>query len=137
MTKFFMAIVVCSSLTCICYAQHGTAKSGYYPANFFGDTWSGKLESVNDTTREMTLSYTKGHKTKKFVGVVESGYIAHTSDGQDVPLKLSLIPLGMHLTVYYTTETEKKQGKKVKVHAIFKIAEIPNVKPGKLILKAF
>lgn len=102
-------------------AQKGTAEPGYYPMNYSGDTWTGEVTSVDETTREFTLTYTKGQNTKTFVGVLAKGYTTKMKDGSDYEIKMSDI-LGLKLTAYYVTKTKKdSNGVKVKTMEVFKI----------------
>jgi hypothetical protein len=88
-------------------AQHGTAKSGYFPARYNGDTWTGVVSTVNETTGEFTLTYTKGDKTQTLIGVPEDGYTVSPKNGPERPLKPSDIHVGRTLTVFYMPETKK------------------------------
>lgn len=139
MRKILFLMVGLSSLSTIAWAQHGTAKSGYYPNTYNGDAWTGTLTTVSDDRREMTLSYTdeKHRKTETFVGVLENGHITQTKDGQKYDLKPSMIPVGARLTVYYTVATKKEGEKKIKVNMIFLIKGIPNLKAVQTYFKAF
>ncbi|MGA7855899.1 MAG: hypothetical protein WCA15_21450 [Candidatus Acidiferrales bacterium] len=109
--------------------QHGTAESGYYPPSYGGDTFSGAVTKVDDTSREVTLSYsdTAHKKTAAFVGVIAANYIARWKDGTEHPLKPSDLPVGTKLKVYYMTKEVKTDGKKTKINTIFQIKESPNL----------
>ncbi len=89
-----------------------------------GDIWTGVLTAIDDDTRQITLTYTNGTKTESFVGALEKGYLAKLSDGPECELKPSNLGKGTKLTVFYYTDTEKVQGKKVQVHTIFLIKGI-------------
>jgi len=106
-------------------AQHGTARNGYYPMNYHGDTWTGTVTSVNDQTRELTLTYTKGDKTEEFTGVLKAGLKAKRTDGSEAELKPSDFPIGTRLLVYYTPQTKKVEGQKVKTYEIFAFTAAP------------
>jgi hypothetical protein len=134
-----LGAIIFLSITATVSAQHGTAPNGYYPANFFGDTWTGKLTAVNDSSRELTLSYTdeKHTKTQALTGVLEDGYLTETRDGRRIELKPSMIPIGTDLTVFYYVVKRKEQGKKVMIDTIFLIKGIPNLKARQTYYKAF
>lgn len=119
------------------FGQHGTAGSGNYPAGYQGDTWTGVVVSANEQTNEITLSYTKGGKSETFVGVPEAGYLVHEHGGVTRPLKMSDIPVGKVIEVWYIEETKKVGGRKVKVNSIVLINALANAKPGRLYFKAF
>jgi hypothetical protein len=118
-------------------AQHGTAKSGYFPARYNGDTWTGVVTNVNDTTGEFTLTYTKGDKTQTFVGIPEEGYTVSPKNGPERLLKPSDIHIGRTLTVFYMPDTKKVDGKKVTVNIVIIIDSIPNVKIGATVFRSF
>jgi hypothetical protein len=89
--------------------QHGTAENGYYPSVYQGDTWTGVVVSASERTGEITLSYTKGGKSQTFVGVPEAGYLVHEHSGGTRPLKMSDIPVGKIIKVWYMEETKKSR----------------------------
>lgn len=119
------------------FAQHGTADNGYYPPAYAGDTWTGVVVSANEQNREITLSYTKNGKSQTFIGVPEDGYLVHESNGPTRPLKMSDVPIGRTIKVWYMSETKKVDGHKVKVNTIFLIDAIANAKVSRMDFKAF
>jgi hypothetical protein len=91
-------------------AQKGTAPNGYYPYYYQGDTFTGRLESVNDSTQEMTLVYRKGAKAEPFLGRLESS-CGWTDAHRNVhTFRASDIPMGTVLTAFYTVEAVKSAG---------------------------
>jgi len=110
-------------------AQHGTAESGYFPPSYAGDTFSGTVTAVNDSSRELTLTYTDNanKKSETFVGVIADGYVARWKDGTAHPLKPSDLPVGTKVKVYYMTKQAKVDGKKTKINTIIQIKEAPNL----------
>ena len=119
------------------FGQHGTAESGYYPSAYQGDTWTGVVLSASEQTGEITLSYTKGGKSQTFIGIPEAGYLVHEHSGATRPLKISDIPVGKIIKVWYIEETRKVGGSKVKINTIFLIDAIANAKAGQAYFKAF
>jgi len=119
------------------FGQHGTAENGYYPAAYRGDTWTGVVVSASEQTGEITLSYTKDGKSQTFVGVPEAGYLVHEHTGATRPLKMSDIPVGKVIKVWYFVETRKVGGTKVKVNTIFLIDVIANARASRVYFKAF
>jgi hypothetical protein len=93
--------------------------------------------SASEQTGEITLSYTKGGKSQTFVGVPEAGYLVHEHGGATRPLKMSDIPLGKIIKVWYIEETKKVGGSKVKVNTIFLIDAVANAKAGQTYFRAF
>jgi len=119
------------------FGQHGTAENGYYPSGYQGDTWTGVVVSASEQTREITLSYTKRGKSQTFIGIPEAGYLVHEHSGATRPLKMSDIPVGKIIKVWYMEETKKVGGSKVKVNTIFLIDTVANAKAGQTYFKAF
>jgi hypothetical protein len=105
----------------VLHAQHGTATDGFYPVGYNGDMWTGQVSAANDSSREITLVYTTSKKTETFVGVLEQGYKAKLKDGTLAELKLSMIPTGTRLRVYYMAKNRKVNGQKEKFYEIFKM----------------
>jgi hypothetical protein len=118
-------------------AQHGQASNGYYPSEYAGDTWTGVVSNVDETTGEFTLTYTKGNKTETFTGVPEEGYVVAPKNGPERPLKPTDIHVGTALTVYYMVSSKKVDGKKVTVNTVFTIKSIPNNRHYATIYRAF
>lgn len=118
-------------------AQHGKAPNGYYPQGYAGDIWTGIVSSVDETTGEFTLTYTKGNKTETFVGIPEVGYLVAPKDGPERPLKSSDIHIGRTITVFYMSVTKKIDGKKVTLNTVFSINSIPNNKVERRDFMAF
>jgi hypothetical protein len=112
------------------WPQHGTAESGYWPIGYGGDTFTGFVTSLDDTSRTVTLTYVrpKDGKTETLTGSIEEGYTAKWKDGSLHQIKPSDIPIGTRLKVYYMAKQTKVEGKKVKSISIFEIAGVPNVK---------
>ena len=135
--RILSTLVVTLLIAAAVSAQHGTAKSGYFPARYNGDTWTGVVTNINETTGEFTLTYTKGDKVENFVGIPEEGYTVSPKNGPERPLKPSDIHVGRTLTVCYMPETKKVEGKKVTVNIVIFINTIPNVKIGATVFRAF
>jgi hypothetical protein len=103
------------------FGQHGTAPDGYYPVGYAMDTWTGEVVPTNDTTREITLTYTNGKKSETFTGVLKDKFQVKMKDGSMKELNPSGIPMGARITVFYQAKTRKVGGNKVKCYEIFKI----------------
>jgi hypothetical protein len=95
------------------------------------------VTSVNESTGEFTLTYTKGNKTQTFVGIPEDGYLVAPKTGPERPLKTSDLHIRRTITVFYTPVTKKIDGKKVTVNTVFNIDSIPNNKVERTYFKAF
>lgn len=128
MKKLIFAFTVLLCLSGVSLAQKGTAESDYYPQGYAGETWSGEVTSVNEDTREFTLTYTKGQKTQTFVGVLTKGFTVKMKDGRDYEVKMADL-VGMRLKAYYITKSKKdSNGVKVKTNEVFKIKFLPKDK---------
>jgi hypothetical protein len=91
-----------------------------------GDTWTGEVTAIDDGKREITLSYKKKDKEEIFIGVLEEGYSVKMKDGSMHELKVSEIPTGTRIKVYYMTKTKKDaSGAKIKFNQIIKIRFLP------------
>ncbi len=121
MNKFAFTFCLVLILLSRARAQHGSAADGYYPFGYAGDTWSGEVTSMNDDTREITLTYNKGSKTETFTGVLQEGYKVKLKDGTSHELKASEVLKGTHLMIFYMPKTKKDGDKKVKYYEIFRI----------------
>ena len=101
------------------HAQHGEAEPGYYPKAYVGDTWQGNVTAVDDQSRTVTLTYTKGSKSQVFTVRFAPGLAVSYSDGTSKELKPSDIPIGAMAYAYYTNYSEKVNGKKSDTHEAF------------------
>jgi len=97
-------------------------------AQHVGDTWTGIVTNVNQSTLEITLPYTKGHKTQTFVGTPEKGYLIAPKNGPVRALRPSDIHVGRKLTVYYMSERKTVDGKEITVNTIVLIPSVRNNK---------
>jgi hypothetical protein len=125
MQKLILGVTLCVLLPIVGQAQHGTSENGYWPMGYNGDTWTGVVSATNDETREITLTYMKRDKIQTFVGVLEVGYKVKSNDGTPHELKVSEIPQGTRLKVYYMERDRKIEGRKVKFHEIFRLIRVP------------
>lgn len=137
MKRFLLILAVVLSGAGSALAQHATADRGYYPQNYNGDVWMGVVVSTNEQTHEITLSFTKGSKTETFVGVPEKDYSVHERNGPVRPLKMSDIPVGRTIKVWYIPETRKVDGKKSTVNTIILIDVAANAHKGQTYFMAF
>ena len=93
-----------------------------------GDTWTGIVTNVNQSTFEITLTYTKGHKTQTFVGKPEKDYLIAPKNCPVRALRPSDIHVGRKLTVYYMSERKTVHGKEITVNTIVLIPSVRNNK---------
>jgi hypothetical protein len=104
-------------------AQKGTAPSGYYPATYQGDTFTGAVDSTNADTQEITLAYTKGSKSQTFVGHLDNacGWLYRDADIALDFRTVSDLPRNSILKVFYLSSTKKVDGKKTTQNSILEI----------------
>ena len=88
-----------------------------------GDTFSGEVVSSNETTREITITYTDkdNHKTETFVGVLKPGYQVKLRDGTLRDLQMSDLRPGVRIKVVYKEKSHNVAGKKVKFSEIVSV----------------
>jgi hypothetical protein len=104
-------------------AQKGTAPNGFYPANYFGATFTGSLEAgVAADHQEITLVSTKSSKPERFVGRMESTCHMLRKDGSLHTFTASDLPKGTVLIAFYTTATKKSGGQKSTDNSVIAIA---------------
>jgi hypothetical protein len=108
--------------------QEGKAPNGWYPEGYKGHTFTGVLQSVDESTHHIRLTHSVGYKTEIFVGKLLKGYTTHLPDGSTRPLKVSDLPIGEQLTVYYMGEAKGSGWRKV--HKVFLIEGYPNLNVG-------
>ncbi len=102
-------------------AQKGTAPNGYYPNSYYGATFTGTLQSENGDPQEITLVYTKGSKSDRFVGRLAST-CSWKSKGAVHLFSASEAPRGTVLTAFYQTVTTKSGGQKSKENLIIAVS---------------
>jgi hypothetical protein len=123
--SLFAVMVISAGLS---IAQKGTAEPGYYPMTYSGDIWTGIVTSVNEDTREFTLTYKKKDKDETFVGFLPKDYRHKMADGNYREIKLSDL-MGMQLRVYYMSKTKKLDNQKIKYNDVFQIKILARAKP--------
>jgi hypothetical protein len=126
MNRLFLATILMVLCFANAHAQKGAAEPDYYPMGYNGDTWTGEVTATDDSKREITLSYKKKDKEETFIGVLEEGYSVKMKDGSMHEMKVSEIPTGTRIKVYYMTKTKKDaSGAKIKFNQIIKIRFLP------------
>jgi hypothetical protein len=125
MMKILMTMAIIIVSAGLASGQKGSAESDYYPLNYHGETWTGEVTTINSETREITLTYTKKDKTQTFIGVLEPHCQVPMRDGNYQELKLSDLPKGIRLKVYYIGKEEKTSAGKVMVNRIFRARFLP------------
>lgn len=95
-------------------AQHGIAPSGYYPASYRGDTFTGTVASVDPATDTVTLEYKKDSQGEVLPVRLEGGCKVPSKTGE--PMRAKNIPPGTVLKAYYMGKTEKRDGQKQRVY---------------------
>lgn len=109
------------------------AVNGQKQTTPFGDAWTGEVVATNDATREITLRHSDKNKTETFSGVLEAGYKVKMKDGSLREPKVSEIPPGTRIRVFYKTKNKVNQIHKVDFLGIdeyTKLREALNVGPS-------
>lgn len=75
------------------------------------------------------------YSAETFVGALQKGYTTRSPDGTARPLKVSDLPIGKTLTVYYMGEA-KGHGWRT-VHKVFLIEGYPNLNVGNTSFRSF
>jgi hypothetical protein len=121
------------------FAQQGTAKSGYHPTKYGGQTFTGTVTLTNDATREVTLTRTdpKKGKTETLVCFLAGGYTVKLKDGTSHELKPSDIKLGAVIKVHCAVGIKEAGGKRTPVNTIILISRVPSAGAQSDIFKAF
>ncbi|HEY3581953.1 MAG TPA: hypothetical protein VGK82_15465, partial [Pyrinomonadaceae bacterium] len=88
-----------------------------------GNTFTGDVVSSNETTREITITYTDKdtNKTETFVGVLKPGYQVRLRDGTQRDLQMSDIKPGVRVRVLYKEKSDNVAGQKVKFSEIISL----------------
>ena len=115
MRNALLVIMAILSLASPHYAQQRST--------IFGRTFAGEVVSSNETTREITITYTDkdNNKTETFVGVLKPGYQQRLRDGTMRELQMSEIKPGVRVKVLYQEKSENVAGRKVKFSQIIDI----------------
>src|SRR5690242_9245730 len=116
MRNALLAVMAIFSLASPQYAQKRSS-------TIFGKTFSGDVVSSNETTREITITYTDkdNNKTETFVGVLKPGYQIKLRDGTVRELQMSDVKPGVRIKVLYKEKSDNVAGKKVKFSQIISI----------------
>jgi len=124
MSKSLRIIFVACIFSVPLRAQHGTAPNGYYPSTYHGSIFTGSLESVSPNPQEITLAYTKGSKSDRFAGRLESMCGWQDRDGTTHSFKASDIPRGTILTAFYIPTKKETGGEKKTENSVFAISYV-------------
>jgi hypothetical protein len=115
MKRALLASLAIVSLASIVYSQKRET--------ILGNAFQGVVVSSNETTREITISYTDTAKnqTETFVGVLKQGYLVKLRDGTQRELQMSEIKPGARVRVLYKEKSDNVAGKKVKFSQIISV----------------
>src|SRR5271165_1782096 len=92
-------LVVLLFITTAALAQYGSAPPGYYPLGYSGDTFTGKVVSVDDSAQTISMLFDNGKKTQNFTGVFDKPCSVPTKNGE--AMKPSDISVGTDLTAFF------------------------------------
>lgn len=101
-------MMLCAGLVCSVsiFGQSGRATNGYYPPNYNGDTFSGKVTAVNEKTEEITISFEQGGKSERFVGLLQRPCAVPSKDGQG--MSALDLPVGSDITAFFIASGQEK-----------------------------
>lgn len=94
---------------------------GQKRSTILGDAFIGEVVATDDNTREITMKYEEQGKTETFTGTLVEGYQVKMKDGSFRELKVSNIPAGTRLRVFYKKKEQDTAGKKIKINRISRI----------------
>ncbi len=97
-----------------------------------GDAWTGKVVATDDDTREITIKNEGKGKMETFMGFLIEGYKVRMKDGNSRELRVSEIPSGSRIRVFYKTKERLVGGSKAKVNIISRIDFLGGDEFGKL-----
>lgn len=113
MKRILTASFVTLIFVCLSFAQKR--------ATILGDSWTGEVVATNDSTREISLKYEDKSKAETFTGNLVRGYQVKMKDGSSHELKVSEIPIGLRIRVFFKTKEQDVGGRKAKVNLISRI----------------
>jgi hypothetical protein len=125
------------------FAQHGTARSGQYPANYKMHTFTGVLLDYDPEMHIMTMECDVCAEKDKFIaelGDPEASkvlkWMVNPRDANRRKITAykrdpapDTISVGDILRVYYIEHTRKEDGRKVKYNAVFEMEAVSQVDP--------
>ncbi|HKQ51070.1 MAG TPA: hypothetical protein VJT74_01785 [Pyrinomonadaceae bacterium] len=103
MRRILLVGLMVPLLTSIVYGQKG----------IFGDSWTGEVVATDEATREITIKSAGKNKTETFTGVLEEGYKVKMKDGSQHELKVSEIPPGTRIRVFFKSQDKVNRIRKV------------------------
>ena len=107
------AVMVLCSLTVFVVAQK--------KSTIAGDIVIGEVNAIDDATREITIKYPGKQGTEIFTGNLSSGYKVKMLDGKAREIKVSEIPPGAWVRVFYKSGDETISGSRKKVNKVSRI----------------
>jgi hypothetical protein len=120
---WFAAVLAGALVTILCgQPQKKNAPSGYYPFNYTGMTFTGRVESIDTDRQELTLLYTKRTKEERFVGRLEAPCSYKNRNGATISFGVSRIPKGVFLTAFYISKTVEVAGEQKAENRIFAVS---------------
>jgi hypothetical protein len=114
----FALLILCAAVP---MAQTEKSETHYFPLEYRGHTCTGEVTAVNEATREITLTCTKGDETRTFVGVLGKRYKVQIKGGINQEVKVADLP-GKRVKVAYLPQSEMDvNGVKVEAHEVLLI----------------
>lgn len=131
--KLTLLLITLVAVEAASFAQYGTAPNGFYTSPYDGQTFTGKVIAVDQSSEAITISYENGKKNETFVGRLKQACTVASTDGKGMTA-LDL-PIGTDVTVYFQPTPRKEGSTSVKENLIIGIMfhswEGHPVKPAK------
>jgi hypothetical protein len=100
----------------VAFGQYGTAPNGYYPPNFDGNIFSGRVTAIDDASGQITISFENDSKSVTFVGRLQAPCAVPSKDGKQ--MAAMDLPIGTNVTVFFQTNVRKDGNAVVKENSI-------------------
>lgn len=90
--------LLCSS---VAFGQYGTAPNGYYPPDYDGNIFSGRVIAVDEASEQITISFEKANNSQTFVGRLQAPCAVPSKDGKR--MTALDVPIGTDVTAFFET----------------------------------
>ena len=110
-----VVFVICTAL----FAQKSVAPAGYYPADYYGDMFTGVV--TNTQGDELTLTYQNGKRAQTFVGRFASICHLPVKGGKTEAMTAENFPVGTKMSAMFRSRTKNAGGRKVKENEIIAV----------------
>ena len=102
----YLLVLLLFSCESVAFGQYGIAPNGYYPPNYDGNIFTGRVTAVDEVSEEITISFENGKSTETFVAHLQQACAVPSKDGK--PMTALDVPIGTDVTAYF--QTVRKEG---------------------------